>query len=1078
MKHDFSPSINILRDATKSIEYFPTKNSRNIYQQISANFPRGIHSFNVVGSYGTGKSAFLLALSKHLAGEREIFSPVNGQFNGCKKFRFIKIIGQAQSLIQTFAEELGVDADEKSVLDCLKKEHNRLKKSDVCLVLIIDEFGKLLEYAAKNDPDRELYLIQQLAEYANDSRRNFLLITTLHQNFEAYAIGLADTQRKEWAKVKGRLTELTFNEPFEQLLHLAADFIANRKFAKPPKISKTFLDKIGGMGIFKMHGKVSKAFVKKIYPFDLLSAMALTISLQKYGQNERSLFNFLETDELFGLNTFHNQEGDNPYYNLSCVYQYLQHNYYSILTSRYNPDYFKWSIIRNSLDRIELELTKDIANAQKIIQTIGLLDLLGSNAVRIDRETLVIYGEEALGISNTAELIMDLEAKKIIRYQNFRSRYKLFEGTDIDVEQLQRKAKKEIDPQINVAEELKEYFEMTHVPAKAITYQKGTPRIFKFELSEEPIKTFVKNAKEIDGLINIVFKERLSKSNFLTHDEPILYGHYKNSGELSEQLLEIRAIDKALVEVEGDRIAKRELIELRGHLRESINQSVNNQLFGNTSNVRWYYEGKVIRLKKRKSFNQQLSIISQDIYRDTPNYHNELMNKTKVSSSIHHAKNQYVKALVEQWNNPNLGFPEKAMPPEKTIFYSLLKNTGLHKDINPFAADFDSPGKESSFYKLWQASEQFLLAAQSGRRPLTEFIKMLSHRPFGLKEGFIEFWLITFLFIKREEYALYKDGKYVPRFTIEVGGQLFKEAKKYELKTFDIRGVKLDLYNKYRDLTLQDSSSKFSESGFQAMARPFLVFYNDLSSYTQQTRSLSLDTLSFRKVICNAKELEKTFFEDLPTCLGYTLDQLSASRKSLNEFVSRINVCITALRTAEEVLINRIEEHICKILGWKKRSFAVNKKKIQSRYSNLKKHLLNPRQKTFFSRINSQLPDKSAWISSLVQALIGKLPSNITDEEEQIIYDRFSMVFQELDNLLELSQMSYDEKTEDVLKIEITQASGNTFKKNIILSKEQKRGAKAFEKRLRKTLSTSKDQKLTQVLLIKLLKEISSDEKD
>ena len=40
-----------------------------------------------------------------------------------------------------------------------------------------------------------------------------MLITTLHQNFGGYARGLDKTQRDEWHKVKGRLTDLTFDEP-------------------------------------------------------------------------------------------------------------------------------------------------------------------------------------------------------------------------------------------------------------------------------------------------------------------------------------------------------------------------------------------------------------------------------------------------------------------------------------------------------------------------------------------------------------------------------------------------------------------------------------------------------------------------------------------------------------------------------------------------------------------------------------------------------------------------------------------------------------------------------------------------
>lgn len=79
-----------------------------------------------------------------------------------------------------------------------------------------------MEYAAKNNPEKELYLWQQFTEFINDADRNAILLTTLHQNFNSYARGLSESQRNEWTKVKGRFKEIVFNEPVEQLLYLAA----------------------------------------------------------------------------------------------------------------------------------------------------------------------------------------------------------------------------------------------------------------------------------------------------------------------------------------------------------------------------------------------------------------------------------------------------------------------------------------------------------------------------------------------------------------------------------------------------------------------------------------------------------------------------------------------------------------------------------------------------------------------------------------------------------------------------------------------------------------------------------------
>lgn len=1076
MEYNFSPSINIVRDAEKSIEYIPTTNSKNVFQQIVSNFKTGVHSFNVIGSYGTGKSAFLLALKRHLVGEEKIFASTNGEFNDCNDFKFISLVGQSRSLIEIFAEELSVEATEDAVLKAVRKEHSKLKKKDVCLVILVDEFGKFLEHAAKFDPDRELYFIQRLAEFANDSNRNILFITTLHQNFDAYAIGLLESQRKEWGKVKGRLRELTFNEPVEQLLSLASVFLSQKDFGNRPPIDRKLLDVINETGAFNLLSKVSSVFAKKLYPFDLLSAMALTLSLQRYGQNERSLFNFLQTDEFLGLNSFDKLKKNNPSYNLECVYNYLQYNYYSVLTSKFNPDYFKWSMIRNSLDRAELELTKNVVEAHKIIKTIGLLDILGSNAAKINKKLLAIYGDSCLGIKNTKKVIDLLESKKIIRFQAFKSRYKLFEGTDINIEQLQRKAKKEVSQITNIVEELRSYVNLSYVPAKAVTYKIGTPRIFQFKLSSEPIPKFTEDNNSVDGLVNLVFNKKLRKSAFNIDNEPIIYGFFKKPEELADQILEIKAVDLALTEIVDDAIAKNELIELKSHLTNSLNDSINERLFSKDSSVRWFYNGKELSISSKKNFNQYLSIITEEVYPATPVFRNELMNKSKVSGSIHFAKKQYIQALIENWSKPDLGFSKSVMPPEKTIFHTLLRNTGIHIDKTTVVAEFSEPKKKSSFYKLWAASTKFLTSAKSGKRSIAEFANILSERPFKLKDGLTEFWIITFLFINREDFALFRDGIYQPLFTKEIGELLFKDAHKFQIKTFNIKGVRLDLFNKYRELIKKKTQEKATSSSFQETARPFIVFYKDLSKYTKQTKALSHDAIAFRKVLKNAKELERTFFEELPSCFGVSMNQLAKSKKELDGFVSRINSSIAELRTAESDLFDRVEKQLLRNLGFRKTSFDKYKTKINSRYKSLRIHLLNSHQEIFFNRLNSKLPDRNAWINSVVQALLSKPLSEMSDDEELVVINRLEESFRELDNLLEISQVDFDEDTEEAIKIEITSSEKEIFQKNIILSKEQKRGAKALETKFRKVLGDAKDTQISQAILIKLLKEIIDNE--
>ncbi|MDG1056861.1 MAG: ATP-binding protein, partial [Flavobacteriaceae bacterium] len=222
---EFKISTNINRDADLELDYIVTKNANEVYNRIIHNYSRGQNSFTIIGSYGTGKSTFLWAFEHHLKGETKFDQPLNGEFKEIKKINFVRIVGDASSFRERFCEAFHLaynpNISNKDILkefDSIREIENTQKR---VLVLLVDEFGKHLEYIAKENPE-EMYFIQELAEYCNDKNKQVLFITTLHQNFSVYAKGLSKAEKSEWDKVRGRLIDIAFDEPVEQLLFFAA----------------------------------------------------------------------------------------------------------------------------------------------------------------------------------------------------------------------------------------------------------------------------------------------------------------------------------------------------------------------------------------------------------------------------------------------------------------------------------------------------------------------------------------------------------------------------------------------------------------------------------------------------------------------------------------------------------------------------------------------------------------------------------------------------------------------------------------------------------------------------------------
>ena len=89
------------------------------------------------------------------------------------------------------------------------------------VLLIVDELGKFLEFAAMYPERQDIYLLQQLAEAASRSGDTPLFVLgLLHQGFSAYADHLDGASKQEWEKVAGRFEEILFNQPLEQVVPL------------------------------------------------------------------------------------------------------------------------------------------------------------------------------------------------------------------------------------------------------------------------------------------------------------------------------------------------------------------------------------------------------------------------------------------------------------------------------------------------------------------------------------------------------------------------------------------------------------------------------------------------------------------------------------------------------------------------------------------------------------------------------------------------------------------------------------------------------------------------------------------
>lgn len=1066
----YSPSVNIIRDENESLDYIVTSNSRHIAESIVTHFTTVNHCFNIIGSYGTGKSSFIWALEQNLRGKKDYFFPTEELFCGCKKIHFLKLIGSHQSIISSIGEQIGIQSDQpKEVLDAFENYCIELEKEKKFLVVVFDEYGKFLEYAAKNNSEESIYFIQQFAEFINGKDKKIILLTTLHQNFQQYGSSLSIKEKNEWVKVSGRFVDLTFNEPIDQLLYLAGEKINQWgvDFSNLEKL-QTVNSKIIDSKIIRNSDHYTVERARKLFPFDIATAVCLTQALQTYGQNERSLFTFLNRREKKSLFRFAEK---NKHYNLSELYNFLIHNFGGFIVSSGNPDKNKWDALRNALDSVEALIDENEKLAIKVVKSIGLLSIFSNPAGKINEDLICNYfysesNKKIIGV------LKNLEKKKIIRFRKYSSRYILFEGTDLDFDKALNEAEQKLTRSKDLASNIKRLYELPCVLAKAISYQVGTPRFFSYEISNIPLNKLATG--ELDGHINLIFsQEKNTEFDILETSKSYrsnLYAYFTRTEEISKLLFEVEKVEFVKKLNQDDRVAVKELDYMIERLKELLNAEILTNLTSST--VRWYRNGNSIVITSLKKINQELSALCREEYNKTPVLKNELINKHKLSGSISAARKSFMRALIRNTGKDDLGFPKDKYPAEKTIFLSLLKESQIYQHVAEDVWEFSIPEKDSVFYNLWQKSIEILNRAKEDKISIQVFFNELSIAPFKLKEGFLSFWIPTFLHIQQNNFALFNKNGYLPFLTEEVFELIHKNPKEFTFKTFVVSDLDLDLLNIYRALMNKGAETTGNRSIYIETIRPLLQFSRGLPKYTQQTRNLSPEAIQFRKAISKAEDLENTFFKDIPSALGYSGLDLKKKSIDLNNYLEQLKNVIRELRNCEQDMIETLERVIIDTVGANKKSkFKEYKSQLEIRFDGINNEIIAPHLKRFLGRILVPVSNKADWIKGLFNGLYNKSFEDIKDEEILLFGKKFKKSFQELERLVDLHKLNETRSDESICAVDIIDINGNTKKEHIILPKSSSKLFSQSENELEKLIKgLGKEEK--KALLFKKLQEL------
>ena len=748
----YTRSTNMERDrgSLSIIEaYLPTARGVSLLDDItgaldSEDQPR---AWSLIGPYGSGKSSFALflhellgddaegakaAATKTLATERPaIAQRFANQSSWCR----VALTGSEEPLAQRLlasldeaatgfwarkrgrnprvvddirqAREDGITTDSR-LLELVDALQAALEKAGAGgLLVIIDELGKFLEYEARQGGGG-VFLLQELAERAFRGRQaNLMLFVLLHQGFDLYARGMGEQLKNDWAKVQGRFESVSFVETVEQTLRVvAATFSNSLTVAQKQSIRKRAgriaraLSEASGLPVALDQETAADIFAA-CYPIHPISLLVLPALCQRFAQNERTLFSYLGSREPHGFrDSIESLTEVGDWVHPAEVYDYFVQNQPAVLADPLT--HRRWTEVVTAVERAENVEAPHRTDAQghnlalALAKAIGVLNLISrSGGLKASGEILRQLFPSKKAFQQTIDHLLDAS---IVQYRRFSGEYRVWQGTDFDIDERTNQEKEKLG-QFELAAALRDQVESALVVPRRHAIKTGALRYFAVTFVDAGSCQSV--ATRGDGNPRIVFFLAEGKDDEAAFDHAQqssvpndIWALHRNGAAIRAaiaDMLALEGVQRGGQELASDPVAAREIKERLQAARVAEKNALNS-LIDEPTRSDWYWNRQRLEVPDRRSLQRALSDAMDGIYHQSPVILNELVNRDRLSSQAAAARNKLFQHMLNHRDQPGLNIQK--YPPERSIYRSVLEAGRLHVETKTGWAFVEPDGKD------------------------------------------------------------------------------------------------------------------------------------------------------------------------------------------------------------------------------------------------------------------------------------------------------------------------------------------------------------------------------------------------
>lgn len=796
-------------------------------------------------------------------------------------------------------------------------------------LLIFDELGKPLEYAAAHPEESDIYLLQELAEFANRSGdMPLIFIGIFHQAFERYAVFLDSVTQKEWAKVQGRFEDIPFQEPPTQQLHLLANAIqhVDGTLAKFENLFREQAERAISSG-WRPPMMAQDDFAElavRTYPLHPTTLVALPWVFRRLAQNERSIFAYLASYEPKGFQEFLRHHTAPDFIGLADLFDYISVNYQGRLYTS-----SRGRVLAETLERLNSTATLSAVQFA-LLKTIGLLNWLGDMSQIQPTEEALFAAMQATVSDDTAvhKALEDLRKRSIVVYRNFNHTYTIWQGSDVDIEERLQQAHQNLLGQFSPAEMLHRYMPARPLIARRHSYQTGTLRYFDVRYADvhTDLAKIAEVPQDASGLVilclplnrtdeqqlgswaqDAVWRDRAGVVIGIAQPAPRV-------NELARELLALQWVYEHTPELRDDTVARQEwrtrVATIETLLQRQLDEAFGQRQLSDTKACRWYYCGANVSHAMGRNLTVLLSKVSDKLYHHTPRLWNELLNRRGLTSQAAAARRNLIEAMLTRAQQETLGI--QGYPPERSMYESVLNAGGLHRQAEPGIWSFGDPPEEDplGLLPVWEQIGEFVFSSSLEMRPLEDLYRILLAPPYGLTEGVLPVLLCAFVLAYQGEVTLYREGTLLPEPGIADWEVLLRRPDLFSLAGCRLVGPRRAILERF-------SASLNVESAVMDVVRELLRRMKTLPEHTWRTHDLPEPALRVRQAVERAQSPELLLFVDLPAAVGLPpFDDQVSDPAHVDHFFDQLNQALEALSQATPRLRASARDELLTAFGY------------------------------------------------------------------------------------------------------------------------------------------------------------------